>query len=89
MSARAAVLGAGAWGTALANVLARKGIATRLWSYERDVADGINAEHRNARYLEGVALHPGLGDGGGGLTTVATSWSRLTFQFSPFHPPPN
>ena len=60
MSGRAAVLGAGAWGTALANVLARKGIATRLWSYERDVADGINAEHRNARYLEGVALDPAL-----------------------------
>lgn len=60
MSARAAVLGAGAWGTALANVLAKKGIPTTLWSYETDVAEGINAEHRNARYLEGVALHPSL-----------------------------
>ena len=60
MTARAAVLGAGAWGTALANVLAKKGVATTLWSYERDVAEGINAEHRNARYLEGVELHPAL-----------------------------
>jgi len=60
VTARAGVLGAGAWGTALANVLAKKGVATTLWSYERDVADGINAEHRNARYLEGVALHPAL-----------------------------
>jgi glycerol-3-phosphate dehydrogenase (NAD(P)+) len=60
VSTRAAVLGAGAWGTALANVLAKKGIATTLWSYERDVAEGINAAHRNQRYLEGVALHPSL-----------------------------
>jgi glycerol-3-phosphate dehydrogenase (NAD(P)+) len=57
---RAAVLGAGAWGTALANLLAKKGVATRLWSYERDVAEGINVEHRNTRYLADVDLSPDL-----------------------------
>lgn len=57
---RAAVLGAGAWGTALATLLARKGTETVVWSYEPDVADAINREHRNPRYLEGVDLHPSL-----------------------------
>ncbi len=60
MSGRAAVVGAGSWGTALANLLARKGVETVLWSFEADVAEAINAEHRNPRYLEGVALDPRL-----------------------------
>lgn len=57
---RAAVIGAGSWGTALANLLARKGTATTLWSYEPEVAEGIEREHRNPRYLEGVDLAPSL-----------------------------
>jgi glycerol-3-phosphate dehydrogenase (NAD(P)+) len=57
---RAAVLGAGAWGTALANLLARKGVEATLWSYEADVAEGINREHRNTRYLQDVELAPSL-----------------------------
>ncbi|HEX8246288.1 MAG TPA: NAD(P)H-dependent glycerol-3-phosphate dehydrogenase [Longimicrobium sp.] len=60
MSARAAVIGAGSWGTALANLLAKKGTDTVLWSFEQDVADAVNAEHRNFRYLEGVELAPSL-----------------------------
>jgi len=57
---RAAVIGAGSWGTALANLLAKKGTHTTLWSYEPDVAEGIEREHRNPRYLEGVELAPSL-----------------------------
>ncbi|HEX8276529.1 MAG TPA: NAD(P)H-dependent glycerol-3-phosphate dehydrogenase [Longimicrobiaceae bacterium] len=60
MSGRVAVVGAGSWGTALANVLARKGVATTLWSHEADVAEGIEREHRNPRYLSEVALDPRL-----------------------------
>ena len=38
-----AVIGAGAWGTALAMALARKGgHSVRLWAYEKEVVDGIN-----------------------------------------------
>jgi glycerol-3-phosphate dehydrogenase (NAD(P)+) len=54
--ARVAVVGAGSWGTALANLLAEKGIPTTLWSYETDVAEAINEQHRNPRYLSGVNL---------------------------------
>ncbi|HEX2187265.1 MAG TPA: NAD(P)H-dependent glycerol-3-phosphate dehydrogenase [Longimicrobiaceae bacterium] len=60
MSARVAVVGAGSWGTALANLLARKGVPTVLWSHEADVAEGIEHEHRNPRYLTEVALDPRL-----------------------------
>jgi glycerol-3-phosphate dehydrogenase (NAD(P)+) len=58
--ARVAVVGAGSWGTALANVLAKKGIETILWSYEREVAEAIEREHRNPRYLSEIALDPRL-----------------------------
>ncbi len=50
------VLGAGAWGTALAKVLADKGNATRVWSHEPAVALSINETHENARYLPGATL---------------------------------
>ena len=57
---RVAVVGAGAWGTALANVIARKGIETVLWSHEEDVAESINGRHVNDRYLPGAPLDPRL-----------------------------
>jgi glycerol-3-phosphate dehydrogenase (NAD(P)+) len=55
-----AVIGAGSWGTALANLLAKKEFDVCVWSFEADVAEGINTGHRNPRYLSEVALHPGL-----------------------------
>ena len=51
-----AVLGAGSWGTALAKVLADKQHPTRLWSHRREVADTINEQHVNTRYLPGAEL---------------------------------
>jgi glycerol-3-phosphate dehydrogenase (NAD(P)+) len=56
MSERIAVIGAGSWGTALANLLAKKDFPVRVWSYEADVAEAINREHRNPRYLSDVPL---------------------------------
>jgi glycerol-3-phosphate dehydrogenase (NAD(P)+) len=60
MSERAAVVGAGSWGTALANLLAGKGIDTVVWAYEADVAEQIRREHLNRKYLEGIDLAPSL-----------------------------
>lgn len=57
---RAAVLGAGAWGTALADLLARKGVDVRLWAREPDVVQGINREHVNGVFLPNAALAPTL-----------------------------
>jgi glycerol-3-phosphate dehydrogenase (NAD(P)+) len=60
MSERIAVIGAGTWGTALANVLAKKGLAVRIWSFEPDVAASINDVHRNPRYLRDIELEASL-----------------------------
>lgn len=56
---RCAVVGAGAWGTALANRLARNEHEVRLWALEPDVAESINVEHAN-RFLPGARLAPAL-----------------------------
>jgi glycerol-3-phosphate dehydrogenase (NAD(P)+) len=56
-----AVLGAGSWGTTLADLLARKGLAVRLWAFEPEVADSINQHHENSLYFAGQSLAPSLG----------------------------
>ncbi len=57
---RVAVLGAGAWGTALADLLARKGLDVRLWAHEPEVATAINAGHTNPLFFAGATLDPRL-----------------------------
>jgi glycerol-3-phosphate dehydrogenase (NAD(P)+) len=57
---RCAVVGAGAWGTALADLLTRNGHQVRLWAYEPDVATSINDRHENTRFLAGHKLAPAL-----------------------------
>jgi glycerol-3-phosphate dehydrogenase (NAD(P)+) len=57
---RAAVVGAGAWGTAIADLLARNGHDTTLWAREPDVVAEITADHRNTRFLAGADLAPAL-----------------------------
>jgi glycerol-3-phosphate dehydrogenase (NAD(P)+) len=53
---RCAVVGAGAWGTALADLLADNGFDTALWAFESDVARSINDTHENRRFLTGLPL---------------------------------
>jgi glycerol-3-phosphate dehydrogenase (NAD(P)+) len=57
-SERIGILGAGAWGTAIAKVLADKGLAVRLWCREPELADEINRGRTNERFLPGVSLPP-------------------------------
>lgn len=57
---RCAVVGAGAWGTALADLLARNGHDVRLWAYEPDVVESINKTRENVRFLHGHALSPAV-----------------------------
>ncbi|MFZ0612490.1 MAG: NAD(P)H-dependent glycerol-3-phosphate dehydrogenase [Desulfobacterales bacterium] len=54
------VVGAGSWGTALANLLAGKGYAIDLWVYEREVIDQIELERENKVFLPGIRLLPGV-----------------------------
>ncbi|ETZ90347.1 NAD-dependent glycerol-3-phosphate dehydrogenase family protein [Mycobacteroides abscessus MAB_030201_1075] len=49
-------MGAGSWGTALGKVLADAGHDVRLWARRSELADEINATHRNSVYLSDVDL---------------------------------
>ena len=53
---RAAVMGAGSWGTTFAQILCDAGTPATLWARRPELADAINFTHENADYLPGVAL---------------------------------
>ncbi|MDP9423095.1 MAG: NAD(P)-dependent glycerol-3-phosphate dehydrogenase [Pseudomonadota bacterium] len=55
-----AVVGGGAWGTALAQVAANGGRETLLWALEDDVVTAVNSIHENPVYLKGLKLDPAL-----------------------------
>lgn len=57
---KASVIGAGAWGTALAAMLARGGWDVSLWARENEVVEAINTGHENTVFLEGIALPESL-----------------------------
>lgn len=93
------VIGAGAWGTALAKHLAEKGLDVRLWAYETDVVDSVTTKRENALYLPGVPLPPSLvatnslaqavGDRDGLLFAVPSHVARAVLtQMVPLLPAP-
>lgn len=55
-----AVIGGGAWGTALAQVAANGGHDTLLWALEDDVVSAVNKIHENPVYLKGLKLNPAI-----------------------------
>ncbi|MBU3849182.1 MAG: NAD(P)-dependent glycerol-3-phosphate dehydrogenase [Candidatus Treponema excrementipullorum] len=55
-TSKVGILGAGAWGTAVAQALARGGHDVVIWAMEQDVTDSINNCHENKRYLPGFTL---------------------------------
>ena len=71
-----AVLGAGAFGTALAKVLADQGNPTRIWARREDLTSAINGARENQRYLPGVKLpdtlsaHVGLAESLAGAALI-------------------
>jgi glycerol-3-phosphate dehydrogenase (NAD(P)+) len=54
------VVGAGSWGTALATMLAEKGLSVTLWAYEQELVESITEKHRNMLFLPDVNLHHSL-----------------------------
>lgn len=55
-----AVIGAGSWGTALAQVLAGNGHEVCLWAYEPELVSGMQTNRVNHLFLPGVELHPAM-----------------------------
>jgi len=56
----AGVIGAGAWGTALAEVCARAGLGVTLWAHEPQTRDNINLWRANPAFLPGASLSPAI-----------------------------
>lgn len=54
------VVGAGSWGTSLANVLAKKGYAVTLWAHEAELVGYMRTHGENNQYLPGIKLHQNL-----------------------------
>lgn len=59
MNLRAAVLGAGSWGTTVASIMSAN-TPTVIWARDPATADDINANNANTRYLPGLKLHTNL-----------------------------
>jgi glycerol-3-phosphate dehydrogenase (NAD(P)+) len=55
------VIGAGSWGTTLADLLASKGYPVTLWAYEADLVERMKVSHENDLYLAGAKLSENLG----------------------------
>lgn len=54
------VIGAGAWGTALAQLAAARGDDVRLWAREAEVVEAVNRAHENTAFLPGIPLSPAV-----------------------------
>jgi glycerol-3-phosphate dehydrogenase (NAD(P)+) len=54
------VIGAGAWGTALAQSAAQAGRSVKIWAYEPEVVEAINTAHENTVFLPGAPLNPAI-----------------------------
>lgn len=57
---RIGVIGGGAWGTALANLVAGKDLNPSLWCFEPELPERIRNERENRLYLPGIKLEPGI-----------------------------
>jgi glycerol-3-phosphate dehydrogenase (NAD(P)+) len=75
MSIKISVIGAGSWGTTLANVLAENGHETLLYVYEKDQYQLMLKERRNEKYLPGVPLAESL---------KLTDDLEQAFRFAPY-----
>ena len=80
---RAAVIGGGSWGTALASVLGHNGLDVNLWCHDAAVAEAITLRHENPKYLAGLKL-PDRVRGVTGLAE-ALRGAELVVAVSPSH----
>ena len=80
---RCAVVGGGAWGTALSDLLARAGHDVTVWAREPDVVEHINTSHANPRFLAGVVLDRNVRASGDLCGTVRDA--EMIVHSSPSH----
>ncbi|MEQ1498577.1 MAG: NAD(P)H-dependent glycerol-3-phosphate dehydrogenase [Novosphingobium sp.] len=58
MSRTIGIVGAGAWGTALAQAMASDGSDVLIWAHEPDLVEQINTLHSNSLFLPSASLNP-------------------------------
>ncbi len=80
---RCAVVGGGAWGTTLADLLSRAGHDVTIWAREPDVVEQVNHAHVNERFLAGIALDPRLKSTGD--LCAAVTGAEMVVHSSPSH----
>lgn len=80
---RAAVIGGGAWGSALGHLLAGGGHDVLLWAREADVVEHVNQAHANPRFLPGATLDDRLRATGD--MTQAVRDAELVLYVAPSH----
>ena len=80
---RAAVIGGGSWGTALAAVLGWNGHDTTVWAHDQEVARALTETHQNPKYLPGLQLPERLR--GTHLLQEALDGAELVLAVSPSH----
>lgn len=80
---RCGVIGAGSWGTTLADLLARGGHQVTLWAFEPDVVEAISRTRVNPLYLDGCPLHAGVRPTG--QLAEAVSGQDLVLSVAPSH----
>ncbi|MEE8115523.1 MAG: NAD(P)H-dependent glycerol-3-phosphate dehydrogenase [Gemmatimonadales bacterium] len=80
---RVAVIGAGSWGTTLADLLARNGHDVAVWALEAEVVEAINARHENTVFLPGAELAESIVAHGDIVTAVRGA--ELVVSASPSH----
>jgi glycerol-3-phosphate dehydrogenase (NAD(P)+) len=75
---RLAIIGGGAWGTALAIVAARAGNAVTLWARDPAIVAAINEQHQNPTFLPGIALDPTIRASTDLAAAIAAAEAALT-----------
>src|SRR5471032_1018298 len=80
---RAAVIGGGSWGTALASVFGTNGHDTIVWAHDVESARALTEEHENPKYLPGLKL-PDKVTGTHDLS-VALARAELVVAANPSH----
>lgn len=76
-NARIAVLGGGAWGTALAHAMCASGNEVVLWARDPDIVATIRDRHENPRYLPGIPLDPAIRATGDAAAALAGADAAL------------
>jgi glycerol-3-phosphate dehydrogenase (NAD(P)+) len=78
MPERIGVIGAGSWGTTLADLLAKKGHEVTLWAYEAELVTEMTEQGTNSLFLPGITLSPRL-HATGSLAEAVTGKDLLLF----------